>query len=106
MNAVMVAEPGADYEVDERGIYQQTFDISRTINIDSVTIWYCLYGNPVVDPITPANVKTAVFELRNPAGTAILAGAWGTGTTPARPALRVIPVAPGTYAPYTGLFME
>jgi hypothetical protein len=103
MNGVMVAEPGADYETDQKGVYQQTFDVSRTINIDSVTVWYCLYGDPVLDPFTPANEKNEIFELRNSAGTAVVSGAWGTGVTPARHAVRVVPIAPASYAPYTGL---
>lgn len=82
----------AGWGMDAGNVYSQDWTVVRTIDIDSVTVWYCLYNN--TDIFTAA--RNVTFQLTD------ATGATAIQTTPARPAIRIVnPI--GSYGPpYNG----
>lgn len=78
--------------VDGGNIYSQDWTVTRTINIDSVTIWFCLYNN--TDIFLAANNVT--FRLTD------ATGATTVQTTAARPAVRLVNTVASYGPPYNG----
>jgi endo-1,4-beta-D-glucanase Y len=71
----------AGWGIDNYNVYHQNWTVSKTIDIDSVTVYYCLWSNAM-----PA----ITFQLQTGAGTIVT-------TTPSRPGIRIVnPV--GTYS--------
>ncbi|MBX9850698.1 MAG: T9SS type A sorting domain-containing protein, partial [Cytophagaceae bacterium] len=79
---------GPWWGIDDDNVYFQTMVVNRTINIDSVTVYFCLWNN--------TDLQSTVFVLTDNAGTTAIQ------TTAARPVVRYVDLPASFGPPYDG----
>ncbi len=79
----------AGWGVSAGNVYSQDWTVVRNINIDSVTVWFCLYNS---------TMPAVTFQLTDATGTTI------KQTSAAMPGLKIVNVGGSYGPPYDGLF--